>query len=83
MASDGHLGFVLLLVFHHKAHFLVSIGLHMSNLIMIGHTVQKLLAFLFSKGNALKVPKIVFVAGGIIGVKTVISIFLYTQKTRH
>jgi hypothetical protein len=38
-------------------HFVVSIGVYMSNLIMIGLTVQKLLAFLFSIGNALKVPQ--------------------------
>jgi hypothetical protein len=38
-------------------HFVVRIGVYMSNLIMIGLTVQKLLAFLFSIGNALKVPQ--------------------------
>jgi hypothetical protein len=56
-------------------HFVVRIGVYMSNLIMIGLTVQKLLAFLFSIGNALKVPKIgVWV--DFWGVKTVICIFL-------
>jgi hypothetical protein len=35
----------------------VSIRVYMSNLIMIGLAVQKLLAFLFSIGNALKGTK--------------------------
>mgnify|MGYP003471465568 CR=1 FL=1 len=58
MASGGHLGFSFFVIFHHMAHFSASIRVYMSNLIMIGLTVQKLLAFLFSIGNALKCPKI-------------------------
>jgi hypothetical protein len=57
MASGGHLGFFIFLIFSHRAHFAVSIRVYMSNLIMIGITVQKLLAFWFSIGNALKMPQ--------------------------
>ena len=57
MASGGHLGFSTFLIFHYMAHIVVSIRLSISNLMKIGHTVQKLLAFVFSIGNALKLPK--------------------------
>jgi len=45
---------------------------------MIGLMVQKLLAFLFSLGNALKEPKIGFLA--ILGVKTKKLIFLNPKR---
>jgi hypothetical protein len=67
--------FSIFVILHHMEHFVVRIGVYMSNLIMIGLTVQKLLAFLFSIGNALKVPQ----NWGLVdfwGVKTVICIFL-------
>jgi hypothetical protein len=57
MASGGHLGFSIFVILHRMEHFVISIGVSVSNLIMIGLTVQKLLAFLFSIGNALKVPQ--------------------------
>jgi hypothetical protein len=52
MASGGHLGFSIFVTFHHRGHFVVSIGVYMSNLIMIRLTVQKLLTFQFCIGNA-------------------------------
>ena len=58
MASGGHLGFSIFFIFRHMAHFCVNIRVYMSNFVTIGLTVQKLLAFTFSIGNALKVPKI-------------------------
>ena len=58
MASGGHLGFSTFLIFQHIAHMMVNIRLYVSNLMPIGPTVQKLLAFWFSIGNTLKVPKI-------------------------
>ena len=48
----------IFVIFHHMAHFSASIRVYMSNFMTIGLTVQKLLAFTFSIGNALKVPKI-------------------------
>ena len=58
MASGGHLGFSIFFIFRHMTHFCVNIRFYMSNFVTIGLTVQKLLAFTFSIGNALKVPKI-------------------------
>ena len=58
MASGGHLGFSIFFIFRHMEHFCVNIRVYMSNFMTIGLTVQKLLAFTFSIGNALKVPKI-------------------------
>jgi hypothetical protein len=57
MASGGHLGFSTFVIFHYMAHILVSIRLSISNLMKIGLTVLKLLAFLFSIGNALNGAK--------------------------
>ena len=48
----------IFVIFHHMAHLSASIRVYMSNFMTIGLTVQKLLAFTFSIGNALKVPKI-------------------------
>ena len=79
MASGGHLGFSFFFIFRHMAHFCVNIRVYMSNFVTIGLTVQKLLAFTFSIGNALKVPKKLG-SLEILGVKTVILIFLTPKR---
>ena len=56
MASAAIFDFQLLF-FYHTALLGIRLRLCMPNFIMIGLAVQKLLAFLFSIGNALKVPK--------------------------
>jgi len=61
------------------AHMMVSIRHYISNLMKIGLTFQKLLTFVFSIGNALKLPnKLGF--WGILGVKTIRFIFLNPQR---
>jgi len=55
-AVGGRLGF-LFFIFEHTALLGIRLRLCMPNFVMIGLTAQKLLAFLFSNGNALKVPQ--------------------------
>ena len=50
--------FQFFFIFEHTALLAFSSRLYMPNLMMIGLTVQKLLTFLFSIGNALRWPKI-------------------------
>ena len=65
----GYLGFLFFIfMFEHTALLGVRHRLCVTNFVMIWLTVQKLLAFLLSIGNALKVPKNSFVA--ILGAKT-------------
>ena len=45
------------LIFEHTTLLGVGVRLCMPNFIMIGHTAQKLLVFMFFIGNALKVPQ--------------------------
>ena len=73
MASAAILDFNFFLIFEHTALLGVRIGLCMPNFVMIGLTVRKLLPFLFSIGNALKVPKN-WCFFAILGVKTYISL---------
>ena len=58
MASAAILDFHFIFIFERTALLRVDHRLCMPNFIMIGLTVQKLLAFLFFIVNALQVPKI-------------------------
>ena len=72
--------FYFLFLFFSIRHFLgVRVRLCMPNFVRIELTVQKLLAFMFFIGNALKVPKNGVFA--ILGVKT--KIFFFVNPKRH